>query len=279
MKYIPEEEILVIQTVKALGQASTDEIMDYLQTQHQKELEEIKIKYNLKRDVGCKLLERIVKRWEKRKVITTTILQKKRMYSLMDVPWLGRLQMINITGVEGDEAQEFLDSLEKSAKEATYSKGPLYGDYLSANFVFEVVDEVAGGDTGKDERTLYFPRDKNGIPYIKGNWLYAYIRDNIRLVNESSLPKYIAISPGTFIEEPEIKMKQARVKVGHAEYEVIEAGAMFETYQRWPLKGFRNVKSLQDIIDFYDICAVAPIRGLGAHSRNFGGRIRLLETQ
>ena len=279
MKYIPEEEILVIQSIKALGQASTDEIMDYMQSHHKTQLEEIKRKHNLKRDVDCKLLERIVKRWEKRKVITTSILQKTRMYSLMDVPWLGRLQMINITGVEGDEAQEFLDSLEKSAKEATYSKGPLYGDYLSANFVFEIIDDVAGGDPGKEERTLYFPRAKDGVPYIKGNWLYAYIRDNIRLVNESSLPKYIAISPGTFLEKPVVVRKQARVKVGHAEYEVIEAGARFESYQRWPLKGFRNIKSIEDIKNFYDLCAVAPIRGLGAHSRNFGGRIKLIEAQ
>ena len=279
MKYIPEEEILVLQSIKDLGQATNGEILDYLHDSYSKELELIKVKYSLERDLDSKLLDRIIKRWEKRKVITAAIVQKVRTYFLRDIPWLGRLQMIHVTGVTGDDAKEFLKSLEKSAKEAKPSKGPLYADYVSGQFIFEFVDDVAGGDRGKEENHLYFPRDRNGDPYIKVNWMHAYIRDNIRLVNESSLPRYLGLSPGVFLEKPDIVCKEARVKVGHSQYEVIEPGAKFENWQRWPLKGFDNVKSMEDIKKFYDICAVAPIRGLGAYSRNFGGRIKLLEVK
>ncbi len=279
MKYIPEEEILVLQSIKDLGQSTNAEILDYLKDHYGQELEHVKGKYGLERDIDSKLLDRIIKRWEKRKVITASIVQKVRTYFLMDIPWLGRLQMMHVTGVTGDDAKEFLKSLEKSAKEAKPGKGSLYADYVSGQFIFEFVDDVAGGDRGKEENHLYFPRDTDGNPYIKINWMYAYIRDNIRLVNESSLPRYLALGPGVFLEKPEIVCKEARVKVGHTQYEVIEPGATFEMPQRWPLKGFDNVKSMEDIKNFYDICAVAPIRGLGAYSRNFGGRIKLLEVK
>ena len=278
-RYIPEEEILVLRSIKDLGQATRGEILEYLKDHYSQELEYIRNKYNLKRDIDSKLLDRIIKRWEKRKVITTSIVQKMRTYFLMDIPWLGRLQMMHVTGVTGEDAKEFLKSLEKSAKEAKSSKGPLYADYVSGKFIFELLDDVAGGDRGKEEGHLYFPRDRDGAPCIKVNWMYAYLRDNIRLVNESSLPKYLGLSPGTFLEKPETVFKEARVKVGHTQYEVVEPGAQFETYQRWPLKGFENIKSMEDIKTFYDLCAVAPIRGLGAYSRNFGGRIKLLEVK
>jgi len=279
MKYIPEEEILVLQSIKDLGQATKGEILEYLHDHFKEELEHVKSKYNLERNLDSKLLDRIIKRWEKRKVITTAIVQKMRTYFLMDIPWLGRLQMMHVTGVTGDDAKEFLKSLEKSAKEAKPGKGPLYTDYVSGKFLFVTIDDVAGGDRGKEEGHLYFPRDHDGKPYIKVNWMYAYIRDNIRLVNESSLPKYLALSPGIFLEKPKLVCKEARVKVGHTQFEVIEPGAKFEIYQRWPLKGFENIKSMDDIKKFYDICAVAPIKGLGAYSRNFGGRIKLLEVK
>ncbi|GAG39051.1 unnamed protein product, partial [marine sediment metagenome] len=136
MKYIPEEEILVLQSIKDLGQATNGEILDYLHDNYSKELEHIKGKYSLERDLDSKLLDRIIKRWEKRKVITASIVQKMRTYFLMDIPWLGRLQMMHVTGVTGDDAKEFLKSLEKSAKEARPSKGPLYADYVSAQFIF-----------------------------------------------------------------------------------------------------------------------------------------------
>ena len=279
IKYIPDEEILVLQSIKDLGQATNNEILDYLFENYAKELEHVKAKYNLTRDIDSKLLERIIKRWEKRKVITSSILQKMRTYFLMDIPWLGRLQMMHVTGVTGDDAKEFLKSLEKSAKEAKPSKGPLYADYVSGTFTFQTIDDIAGGDRGKEEGHLYFPRDSEGNPYIKINWMHAFIRDNIRLVNESSLPRYLGLSPGKFHEKQVPVCKEARVKVGHTQFEVIEPGAKFDMQQRWPLKGFSNVKSMEDIKKFYELCAVAPIRGLGAYSRNFGGRIQLLEVK
>lgn len=266
MKYDPKQEILVLQTIKHLGQATTEEIREYLQSHYDHE-------------IAANLLERIVKRWEKRKVVTSSVVQGSRTFFLRDVPWLGRLQMMQVVGIPDAEAKEFLKGLEKSAKDiaAVGSKGPAYADYTTLRCVFETLDYVAGGDLGKEERTLTFPRNPDGNLYIKPNWMYGFLRDNIRLINESSLPRYIAISPGKFLKQPELVKIQSRVKEGHATYECIRPGNRFEMTLRFPLKGFENLKSVEDIKGFFDLVAEAPIRGLGANPRNFGGRVALVE--
>lgn len=270
MKYNPKEEILVLQTIKILGQATSEEIKDYL-------------KLKFEHEVGSETLERIVKRWEKRKVITSCIFQNTRTYSLMDIPWLGRLQMMQVVGLPDDEAKKLLAELEEQTKlkGATGGKGPLYGDYATLKCLFETLDDVAGGDLGPKERTLVFPKDRDGKPFIKPNWMHAFLRDNVRLINESSLFDYIAISPGKFLNDPKLVIKKARVKEGHCDYEVIEPGAKFEMTLRFPLKGFQNLKSVEDIKHLFSLMSEAPVGGggIGAYARNFGGRIALIEIK
>lgn len=268
MKYDPKEEILVLQTIKILGQATSEEIEEYL-------------KLKFEHEVGSETLERIVKRWEKRNVITSCIFQNARVYSLMDIPWLGRLQMMQVTGIPDMEAKKLLGELEEQAKlqSAVGGKGPLYTDYVSLKCVFETLDDVAGGDLGPKERFLLFPKDRNGKPYIKPNWMRAFLRDNVRLINESSLFDYVAMSPGRFLEEPKLVVKKARVKEGHCDYETVPPGSKFEMTMRFPLKGFQNLRSVEDVKNFFSLVAEAPISGIGAHSSNFGGRIALIDIR
>ena len=277
MKYNPKQEILVQQVIKALGDCTEEEITERLETApFNKAPEEI-------RSISAKILHRIVMRWEKRKVITSHVYDGKRLYCLMQIPWLARLDMIHVESIADDEAKKFLGELERQAKEisAYASKGPLYGDYVTVEATFETIDPILGGDITDKERQLSFPRNYSGDLYIRPSWLYGYFRDNARIANLSNLHAYLKASEGVFDEQPEtFRTKQVRVKMGHVTYEAIPPKTQFKTTLQVPLKGFDGFSSLEAWkTKFFKRIEKAPIRGLGSNWKVFGGRIKLLKLE
>ena len=277
MKYNPKQEILVQQVIKALGDCNEEEITERLETSpFNKTPEEI-------RNIPQKTLHRIVMRWEKKKVITSHVYDGKRLYCLMQIPWLARLDMIHVESIPDEEAKKYLEELERQAKEvsAYANKGPLYGDYVTVEALFETIDPILGGDITDKERQLNFPRNYDGDLYIRPNWLAGYIRDNARIANLSNLHTYLKASEGVFIEQPKtFRTKQIRVKMGHVTYEAIPPKTQFKATMQIPLKGYDGFNSLDAWkTKFFKRLEKAPIRGLGSNWKVFGGKIKLVKME
>lgn len=277
MIYNPKQEILVQQGIKALKDGTEEEILERLQLPpFDKVPTEI-------RNIPEKILHRIVMRWEKGKVITSHVYDGKRLYCLMQIPWLARLDMIHVESVASEEAKKFLEELEKRAKEisAYASKAPMYGQYVTVEATFETVDPILGGDMTDKERELAFPRKYTGELYIRPNWLIGYIRDNARLANLSNLSQYLRPGEGIFTEQPKtFRTSPIRVKEGHVTYEAIPPQITFKTIIQMPLSGydeFNSVEAWQD--KFFKKIEMAPLRGLGSNSKVYGGRFRLVEMK
>jgi len=277
MKYNPKQEILVQQVIKALGDCTEEEIAERLGHEPFNKLsEDLRV-------IDSKILHRIVMRWEKRKVITSHIYDGKRLYCLMSIPWLARLEMIHVESIPDEEAKHFLEELERQAKEisAYASKAPLYGQYITVEALFETVDPILGGDITDKERELSFPRNYDGELYIRPNWLNGYIRDNARLANLSNLHTYMRTTEGTFLKQPKTFItKQIRVKMGHVTYEAIPPKTQFKTIIQIPLSGYDGFNSLDAWVEkFFRKVEKAPLRGLGANSKVFDGKIKLVEIK
>jgi hypothetical protein len=108
--------------------------------------------------------------------------------------------------------------------------------------------------------------------------MYGLIRDNQPLMEVAALHYHTAIGAGEFLSDPETEEKIVKVKMGMNTYEAVKEGAKFSIIMRFPMRGTK-IKTEADIKRFFDIIAEAPIRGLGAYPRAFGGRIKLLEMQ
>jgi hypothetical protein len=277
MIYNPKQEILVQQVIKALGDGSEEEILERLEHPPFD-----KVPTEL-REIPENILHRIIMRWEKKRVITSHVYEGKRLYCLMQIPWLARLDMIHVESVADEEAKKFLEELEKQAKEisAYASKAPMYGQYVTVEATFETVDPLLGGDMTDTLRELAFPRKFNGDLYIRPNWLIGYIRDNARLANLSNLSAYLRTSEGVFIEQPKpFRTSQIRVKEGHVTYEAIPPETKFKTIIQLPLSGYDGFDSVEAWQEkFFKKVEMAPLRGLGANSKVYGGRIKLVKME
>ena len=133
---------------------------------------------------------------------------------------------------------------------ATGSKGPAYGGYSFLECEFETLDLVAGGDSGVENRTLKFPT-RNGKPYIRGNWMSGYLRDNARLieVNGSFLRNFGSVSDSKPLDVEVTTVSNVKVKEGQSSYETIPIGTKFTVRMRVPLRGSK-IKSVKDFANF-----------------------------
>lgn len=268
-------EVVVLQALKLLGYGTHEEIQERL---HNEPFDKVPKELT---EVELKILRLIVKRWSKKKVITSEIFDGVRRHFLRRIPWLARLDMIHVEGIADTEAKDFLRTLEEAAKNIMAMSGrqPNICNFVNVECVFETIDVILGGDLGKEERMLDFPRDYEKNLYIKPNWLFAYFRGNSRLWDiSSSVAKYIMPSKGEFLEQPEtFRTKQIRVKEGHDTYEAIPPKTQFKTVLHLPLKGYDGMDSLESWIKAIKSIEEHPIAGIGANFKVFGGRIKLVE--
>lgn len=262
-------EAQILKAIEVLGEATEPEI-----------LAEIKEQFGI--DVNDYEFLRNLRRWLARKCITVGKINGENAYKLRDVPpFFKSLQVFQMKGLTAKDAESIIERLEQhyQALKADISKEPLIGDYHLLQCTFTTLDRVAGGDSGNEERFLTFPR-KQGKLYIRRNWMRGLFRDNARLfnINESFMAERVGYSDSEELDVQTMRVDSVKVKEGLCSYETIPEGTKFTVQIRFPFRGSK-IKSLVDIEHFCQIFENAPIKGLGAYSNYFGGRIKLIELK
>ena len=262
-------EAQILKAIEVLGEATEPEILSEIKEQFAIEINDYEFMRNLRR-------------WLAKKCITISKIQGENAFKLRDVPpFFKSLQMYQLKGLTAQDAESTITKLEQhyQALKANISKEPSYGGYSMLTCTFETLDKVAGGDGGVEDRLLQFPR-KEGKPYIRRNWLRGMFRDNARLVNAngSFMAEYVGFSDSDPLDVEVGRVDNVKVKEGLSSYEVIPAGTQFTVRIRFPFRGSK-IKTLADFKEFCGVFADAPIKGLGAYSNYFGGRVKLAKIE
>lgn len=260
-------EAQILKAIEVLGEATEPEILSEIKEQFITEINDYEFMRNLRR-------------WLAKKCITISKIQGETTFKLRDVPpFFKSLQMYQLKGLTAQDAESTIAKLEQhyQALKADISKEPSYGGYSMLTCTFETLDKIAGGDSGVEDRLLQFPR-KEGKPYIRRNWLRGMFRDNARLVNAngSFMAEYVGYSDSEPLDIEVSRVDNVKVKEGMSSYEVIPAGTQFTTRIRFPFRGSK-IKTVADFKEFCRVFADAPIKGLGAYSNYFGGRVKLVK--
>jgi len=262
-------EAQILKAIEVLGEATDTEI-----------LEELKEQFNV--EISAYDFLRTIRRWLAKKCITVGKINGENAYKLRDVPpFFKSLQIFQMKGLTANDATTIVEKLEQhyQALKAYMAKEPNIGDYHLLECAFETLDRVAGGDTSGEDRFLEFPK-KEGKPYIRRNWLRGLFRDNARLsnINASFMAEYIGFSDSEPLDVKLTRVNDVKVAEGMCSYETIPQGTKFTIRIRFPFKGSK-IKSLKDLESFCKNFEDAPLKGLGAYSNYFGGKIKLLEMK
>lgn len=258
-------EAQILKAIEVLGEATDEEV-----------LQELKEQFNA--DINAYEFMRNIRRWLAKKCVTVGKINGENAYKLRDVPpFFKSLQIYQMKGLTASDAESVLAKLEQhyQAIKADINKEPLIGDYHLLTCTFETLDRVAGGDQSGEERFLVFPK-KEGKPYIRRNWLRGLFRDNARLanINESYMAERLGYSDSEPLDVKVSRVDGVKVAEGLCSYEIIPEGTQFTVQIRLPFRGSK-IRSIADVERFCKVFELAPIKGLGAYSNYFGGRIAL----
>jgi len=258
-------EAQILKAIEVLGEATDTEILDELKEQFSVE-------------INAYEFLRAIRRWLAKKCITVGKINGENAYKLRDVPpFFKSLQIFQLKGLTANDAETIVAKLEQhyQALKAYMSKEPQIGDYHLLECTFETLDRVAGGDTSGEDRFLEFPK-KEGKPYIRRNWLRGLFRDNARLanINQSFVAEYVGFSDSEPLDAKLTRVDGVKVAEGLSSYETIPQGTTFTVRMRFPFRGSK-IKSIKDFESFCKNFEDAPIKGLGAYSNYFGGKIAL----
>jgi len=269
MEYNPKEEIAVFSAIRELKEASTDEVLNYLNKQMKMEIKKDKlIRYLRKHKAG--------------KVIAGNYHNGELLWKMADIPaWYssGIMAICNSTSTE-IEMKLALESLNEKIKKEPRIIEPrgVWGDYHTFDMTFETITPILGGWSNGEERKLVFPKI-DGKLVILPNWMYGLMRNNAALIDlPQSITYHLAISKGTFLEQPKTEWKQLKVKEGMCDYEMIPKGCKFKLMMRFPFRGSK-LKTKQQIVDWFKMIEEAGLDGLGANSKVFGGIIKLVKIE
>ena len=228
MEYDPKAELSVFLAVKELGEATQEELYNYLTQQEKLEISKTQLLRNLRR-------------WKAKKIIAANYHDGEIVWKLADVPpWYASGVMAICKGTVSTDMKTALEGLDNRLKEEGRIIQPrgVYGAYKTIELTFETLDPILGGWVGTEERNLIFPRNQKGEPFIPMNWFHGWIRDNAALIDlPQSLTFHIAWSNGLFLQKPTIVQKTVKVKTGLATYEAIPEGTQFKVIMRVPLRG------------------------------------------
>jgi len=267
MKYEPKTEILVFQAVKELGESSREEIAEYL-TKHLN----LELKPN-------ELLRHLMK-WKAKKIFTIRTRNGLEVWALADIPpWYASGIMATLQKTTNDDMKAEIEALDQRIKEGSevITKHSPWNTYKSYELTFETITPILGGHPTDEDRETAFPR-LNGKPYMPSAWFYGWFRDNQALMESVAIHYHTAFGSGEFLEEPKLIKKTLKVKTGLNTYETVPEGAKFKLLIRFPMRGSK-IRTEEDLRSFLKLLEDAPIRGLGAYPRAFGGRVKLLEMK
>jgi hypothetical protein len=267
MKYDAKIEILVFQTIKELGEGTREELLDYLAKHLNLEMKPMD-------------LMRYLFKWKAKKVVTIRTRNGSEVWALADIPpWYASGIMATLQKSTNEEMKTEIEALDQRIKEGSeiIIKHSPWNSYESYELTFETVDVILGGHPTEEDRELAFPRS-HGKPFIPSSWFYGWFRDNQALMETVATHYHTAFGCGEFTEEPKLEKKTLKVKMGLCTYEAIPEGTKFKLLIRFPMKGSK-IKTETDLRKFLEMLEEAPIRGLGAYPRAFGGRVKLLEMR
>jgi len=262
-------EAQILKAIEVLGEATETEIITEIKEQFGVEINDYEFMRNLRR-------------WLAKKCITISKIKGENAYKLRDVPpFFKSLQIYQLKGLTAQDAEATIAKLEQhyQALKADISKEPSYGAYKLLVCQFETLDRVAGGDGGVEDRVLNFPT-KEGLPYIRRNWMRGYLRDNARVANITGtfMAEYVGFTDSEPLDAKLTRVDNVKVKEGLCSYDTIPAGTKFTMKIRFPFRGSK-IKTVEDFAKMFKDLEEAPIKGLGAYSNYFGGRIKLLEAK
>lgn len=267
MKIDYKKEATVLTAIVQNGERTRQELLDILKANFSLELTESE----LLRYLGI---------WKSKKVITVRTRGGDEVWALADIPPWYTGGVVALVQSAGADLKAELDALDERLKnEGGRIKEPRspYVDFVSYKLTFENLDPILGGHQTTEDRKTMFPRN-HGTLCIPPNWMKGFIRDNQILMNVAALQYHTAIGVGIYRENPTTIRKVLKVKMGMNDYEACPEGAKFDIVMRFPSKGTK-LKNGEDIKKFFDLCAEAPIRGIGAYPHALGGRIKLVEMQ
>lgn len=262
-------EAQILKAIEVLGEATEPEILSEIKEQFDVEINDYEFMRNLRR-------------WLARKCITISKIKGENAYKLRDVPpFFKSLQTFQLKGITAKDAETIVAKLEQhyQALKADINKEPAYGGYKLLECHFVTLDRVAGGDGGTEDRVMNFPQ-RQGAPYIRRNWMRGFLRDNARIsnINGSFMAEYVGISDSEPMDVEVTRVDGVKVKEGLCSYDTIPEKTEFHMKIRFPFRGSK-IKSVEDFIKMFKDLEDAPIKGLGAYSNYFGGRIRLIEAK
>lgn len=267
MKYEPEKELRVLWIVKELGLASIEEVNARYKDLFEEEYEHTNL---------------VLRRWKARRAF---VMEGDR-YKIADVPpWFRSLRMDQLTHLNKRESKTMLKDLEDMFLGGT-TAGPTpkgkWGNFVKLELLFEALDPILGGRPTNLNGKTKFPREDERL-VVPINWMKGLIRDNSALMNVAGLHRHIGWGKGYWKDEINTITLKAPVTahgkgVGIAEYEAVPKGNTFAINVRWPMRGC-SIDSIEGIQELFDMIAETPIRGLGANSRAYGGRIKLVEIK
>lgn len=267
MKIDYKKEAAVFAAVKERGEGTRTELLECLKNRFNFDLTESE-------------LIRYLGMWKAKKTITVRTRANEEVWALADIPpWYTSGVLALAQQASGDLKAE-LDALDERLKNdggRVVDPKSIWQDFVSYRFTFETLDPILGGHQSNEDRKTVFPRN-HGKPCVPAAWFYGLIRDNQGLLNVAALHYHTAIGVGLFTDDTKLTEKTVKVKMGMNTYEAVEEGSRFNITMRFPSKGSK-LKTKADIQRFFDLISEAPIRGLGAYPRAFGGRIKLLEMQ
>lgn len=267
MKIDYKKEATVLAAIIENGERTREELLEILKNSFKMELKPSE----LLRYLGI---------WKSKKVITVRTRAGDEVWAVADIPpWYASGVMTLIKTVDANLKLE-LEALDARLKEeGGIIKRPrsVYQDFVSYKLTFENLDPILGGHPTEEDRKTQFPRN-HGRLCIPPNWIKGFIRDNQPLMDVGALQYHTAIGVGLYEEGIETSRKTLKVKTGLNDFEAVPEGAKFTITMRFPTKGTK-IKNGEDIKKFFNLCAEAPIRGLGAYPHALGGRVKLLEMQ
>lgn len=266
MKYDKEKSLRVLWIVKELGLASIEEISE---------------RYTELFTEECKDTNLLVRRWKARKAF---VMEESR-YKIAGVPpWFKSLRMDQLIHLTKTETKGMVGDLEDffTGGAVVGGKKPQWRNFVKLELTFEAIDPILGGRPTETEGHTKFPREGNKL-IVPINWMKGLTRDNQALMDVSGLHRHVGWGKGYWEDGIKTITLNAPVVahgrgVGIAYYETIPVGKRFTVLVRWPMRGCA-INSVKTIKEWFDIIAETPIRGLGANSRAYGGRIRLVELK
>jgi hypothetical protein len=267
-----DEKILVCISIQHLGQASLDDI--------QAKLVENKI------DISKQRIKKYCTQLQKKDILSINYRQEKgeniTCYSMKKSLFSRGIPTAHYQDfIKSPEAKELQKVLEEYENIEGVNKGtkPVFCDYYSVDMELEFLDGCLGFMPYDDEEINQFYRDDDKKIILLASHFRAWFRENQRLINQSSLHRYIAFQRGkiilngekikTFVA-PILDQRQGR---GIKKWELLPKGTKVQTSISVPSK--MPPDKLQH---FLEQAGLNPLKGLtGRSSMNDFGRFKLTQ--